>query len=157
MARTNDTYHAVMASPLLSDDLKQIYYVLWTPFAGGAQVEGLTKAEVVANCELNGFQKLHGSPWDKGVATLVKMGLVKKGNKRHCTVKHKEDATWSLTDAGLPVKPKANKPSAKQYIKGIAQFEMLIAQHKSYGDGLITPELEKLYEWVRDKVPEKTL
>lgn len=148
MARTNETYYAVINSPLLTDAMRQVYHVLWTP------VEGLTKAEIVQQCELQGMQKNNNDPWEKAVPVMVKMGILKKGNKRHCTAKHKEDVTWLLTDSA-PAKPKANKPSAKQYIKAIAQFEMLIAQHKSYGDGLITPELEKLYDWVRDKVPDQ--
>lgn len=154
MARTNETYFAVINSPLMTDTLKQIYHVLWAPTVRGNPAEGLTKAEIVQNCEYMGCSKNPADPWEKAVPLLAKMGLAKRGSKRHCTVKNKEDVTWFLTDASVPLKTKSNKPSAKQYIKGVAQLEALIVHHTAQGDGLITPELTKLYEWVRDKVPE---
>lgn len=154
--RTEATYNAVMGSPIMTDEGRQIYYVLWSPQLQGRLVEGgLTKAEIAYNCELMGCKRNPDAPWEKVVGVLKKMGLVKQGNKRHCTVKNKEDATWQLTDAQEPVRPKADKPSAKAYVKGVAQLETLIAHHKSQGDHLITPELEKLYEWVRGKVPDQ--
>lgn len=148
MPRTIDTWNSVMGSPLLTDAMKQVYYVLWSP------PEGLTKGEIERACRDQGIQKDAAAPWDKQIPVMVKMGLLKKGNKRHCSVKNKEDVAWMLTDLAVPIKPKSNKPSAKAYLKGVAQLEMLIVHHDTRGDGLITPELRKLYDWVRDKVPE---
>lgn len=145
MARTTETYTAIMGSPLMTSELQQIYWVLW------GYEWGLTKGETVAALKAQ-IQPANDKGWEKGMGTLLKMGLLKKGNKRHCTAKNKEDVVWMLTDRAEPIKPKAAKPSAKAYLKAIAQFEMVIAHHDSKGDGFITPELRKLYDWVRDKV-----
>lgn len=151
--KTEATYQAVMSSPLMTTELQQIYWVMWSPQLRGQSVESLTKAEIVQALEMQGMHNNPGAPWEKAVPALVKMGLLKKGNKRHCTVKNKEEVTWLLTDSSTPLKPMAPKPSAKQYVKSIAQLEAIIAHHDAHGDGFITPELRKLYEWVRDKVP----
>lgn len=154
MARTQETYYAVMNSPLVTDAEKQAYHILWTPTLGNQLVtDGLTKGEVAMQCELQGWPKTASESWEKAVAMLSKFGLVKKVTKRHCTAKHKEDVVWALTDS-LPIKPKANKPSAKQFPKAVAQMEMMMVYHESRGDGMVTPELTKLYEWVKDKIPE---
>jgi hypothetical protein len=137
-----------MSSPLMNDVSRQVYYVLWQ------YPEGLTKYEVTQLCEGQGIQKTPGQPWEKQVALMAKMGITQKGNKRHCRVKNKEDVVWTLTDASVVIKPKAGKPSGKQYIKAVAQLEMLIVHHDTKADGLVTPELRKLYDWVRDKVPD---
>lgn len=144
--RTTETYNAVMTSPLMTPVLQQVYWALF-PHEGG-----LTKGEVEMACLHQRWQKDPNAPWDKQLPILVKMGLCKRGNKRHCTAKNKEDATWVLTDSYTPVAPKANKPSAKQYAKAVAQLETIMAQHDQRGDGMVTPELRKLYEWVRGKV-----
>lgn len=141
----DSTFQQVMSSPLMTVTLQQIYWVL-------QQHDGLTKGEVTKTLQHYNVQEDEKNRWEKQIPVLVKMGLLKKGNKRHCTAKNKEDATWWLTELAVPLKPKANKPSAKAYLKAIAQFEMLIAHHDSKGDGMVTPELRKLYEWNRDKV-----
>lgn len=148
MPRTNETWAAVMNSPLMNDVSKQVYYTLWS------YPEGLTKGEIEDLCEKQGIAKTPGLPWGKQVAVMSKMGLTVKGNKRHCRAKNKEDAVWLLTDATEIIKPKANKPSGKQFLKAVAQFEMLLLHHDTKGDGLVTPELRRLYDWVRDKVPD---
>ena len=152
--RTEATYHAVMSSPLMKQELQQIYWIMWAPQLRGQPVESLTKAEILQSLELAGLRNNPAAPWEKAIPELSKMGLIKRGNKRHCTVKQKEDVTWLLTDAQAPIKPKANKPSAKKFLKGVAQLESLIAHHDGLGDGYITPELRELYAWVRDKVPD---
>jgi hypothetical protein len=150
MPRTDETWALVMASPLMNDAMKQVYYVLWQP------PEGLTKGEIEMTCKAVGIPKNPEAPWEKQIPVLVKMGLLKKGNKRHCKAKNKEDVAWVLTDLAVPIRPKANKPAAKAFLKAVAQFEMLMVHHDSRGDGLVTPELRKLYDWIRDKVPEPT-
>lgn len=135
-------------------EMQQVYYILWAPHLGRQPVEGLTKAEIVQCLELIGQRNNQAAPWEKVVPVMVKMGLLKKGNKRHCTVKNKEDVVWTLTDLATPVRPKANKPSAKQFVRAVAQLESIIAHHTSLGDGFVTDELRKLHEWIRDKVPE---
>lgn len=147
--RNDQTYASVMSSPLMTNEMKQVYWVLWSP------PEGLTKGEIEAACKAQNWTKNSSAPWDKMVSAMVKMGLVKKGNKRHCSVKNKEDFAWVLTDSATPSRVKAPRPSPKQFLKAVAQFEMVIAHHDSHGGNFITPELRKLYEWVRDKVPEK--
>lgn len=144
--RTHETYNAVMASPLMVPPLQQIYWALF-PHA-----EGLTKGEVEMACIKAGYQKDASLTWDKALPILVKMGLAKRGSKRHCTARQKEDVAWVLTDSFTPVAPKPNKPSTKQYLKAVAQLEAVIVHHDQKGDGFITPELRKLYEWVRGKV-----
>lgn len=146
--RTDQTYYAVMQSPYMTDPLKQIYHALWTA--------PLTKGEVKMACMNMGLQDNPGAPWEKQVGVLAKMGLAKRGDKRHCKAKNKPDVVWELTDLSAPVRPKATKPSAKAYTKAVAQLETVIALHDQAGDGLISPELRKLYEWVRDKVAEPT-
>lgn len=152
--RTEATYHAVMNSPLMTQELQQIYWVMWAPQLRGQPVESLTKAEMLQALELAGLRNNPASPWEKAIPIMSKMGLLKRGNKRHCTVKQKEDVTWQLTDANVPIKPKANKPSAKKFLKGVAQLESLIAHHDGIGDGYITQELRELHAWIRDKVPD---
>lgn len=140
-----ETFQAVMSSPLMTVPLQQVYWVL-------QQHDGLTKGEITKTLQYYNTVEDEKNKWEKQVPILVKMGLVAKGNKRHCTAKNKEDATWSLTQLAVPKKPKVNKPSAKAYVKAIAQFEMVIAHHDQKGDGMITEELRKLYAWTRDKV-----
>ncbi len=143
MARNDQTYAAVMGSPLMTPELQQIYWLLW------GYEQGLTKGEIVAGLKAQ-VQPANDRGWEKGVSALSKMGLLKKCTKRHCTAKNKEDAVWLLTDLAVPIKPKAPKPSAKAYLAAVAQLEMLMAHHVN--DGLVTPELRKLHAWVRDKV-----
>lgn len=138
-----------MSSPLMTDALKQVYYVLW-PYPAG-----LTKGEAAAACKAQSWTPDTRNPWDKAVAHLEKMGLAKKGDKRHCTAKNKPEPVYFLTDLTTPIRLLAPKPTGKTYTRGVAQFEMVIAHHDSHGDNFITPELRKLYEWVRDKVPDK--
>lgn len=145
MPRNDQVYNAVTSSPLLTTPMQQVYWALW-PYEAG-----LTKGEVtmaLRNAQVVMDEK---NPWEKQLPIMAKMGIVKRGNKRHCTAKNKEEVLWLLTDA-MPVKPKANKPSAKVYAKAVAQLETVIAMHDQAGDGLITADLRKLYEWVRDKV-----
>jgi len=147
--RNDQTYAAVMGSPLLTNEMKQVYWILWSP------PEGLTKGEIEASLKAQNITKNPNAPWEKLIPIMVKMGVVQKGNKRHCTVKNKEDVAWTLTDSSMPSKPKAPKPSPKQFLKAVAQFEMVIAHHDSHGGNFITPELRKMYEWIRDKVPNQ--
>lgn len=144
--RTTDTYNAVMASPLMTPPLQQVYWALFP------QQEGLTKGEVEMACLKQGWNKDSTLPWEKALPLLVKMGLCKRGSKRHCTARQKEDVLWVLTDSFTPTAPKPNKPSAKAYLKAVAQLEAVILHHDQRGDGYITPELRKLYEWVKGKV-----
>jgi hypothetical protein len=83
------------------------------------------------------------------------MGLVEKGDKRHCPVSNKEEQAWEITNLAQPIKPKANKPSAKAFTRGVDQLEMLMMHHQSQGDGLVTADLQLLFGWVKDKVPTK--
>jgi hypothetical protein len=144
MPVSEQTYAATMSSPLMTVPLQQVYWALqsWGE---------LTKGEITAALKANGVQQDEANPWEKQVPILVKMGVLKRGNKRHCRAKNKEDAVWVLLEK-TPVKPRAAKPSAKAYLKAVAQFEMVIAHHDGKGDGMITAELRKLYEWTRDKV-----
>jgi hypothetical protein len=145
--RTIEMYHAVMSHPLMAaPELQQVYWALFSV------EQGLTKGEVDLACQRQGWPK---AAWEKQLPVLAKMGLVKRGNKRHCTAKNKEDVVWLCTDSATPEAPKANKPPAKQYAKAVAQFEAIIIYHESRADGLLTPELRKLYEWVRGKVSVK--
>jgi hypothetical protein len=148
MPVSDQTYNSVMGSPLMTVPLQQIYWVLQTH-------DGLTKGEITKTLQHYNAKEDETAKWERQVPLLVKMGLIKKGNKRHCTVKNKEDVTWSLIDGAAPSKPKAPKPSPKAFLKAVAQLEMLIAQHDQRGDGMVTPELRKLYEWNRDKVEVK--
>lgn len=150
MARNDQIYQSVTTSPLMTAAMNQVYWALW-PYE-----QGLTKGEVAMALHNAHVVANDKEPWEKQLPLMAKMGLVKRGNKRHCTAKNKEDVVWLLTEQAVPVKPKANKPSAKAYLKAVTQFEALITQHDQAGDGLITPELRKLYEWVRDKAEVKS-
>lgn len=130
----------------MTQPLQQVYWALW-PYE-----QGLTKGEVAAALRNSGAIENDKTPWEKQLPLMAKMGLVKRGNKRHCTAKNKEDVLWVLTDVATPIKPKANKPSAAVYKRGVAQLESIFAHHDQAGDGFVTPDLRKLYEWVRDKV-----
>jgi hypothetical protein len=149
--RTLETYHAVMQSPLMTPELQQIYYVLFS----GSPETALTRAEIEAACKAQNWVDNDKAPWRKALPYLVKMGLMKRGNKRHCTQTNKPEVTWYLTDSAVPIKPKPAKPSGKQFIRAVAAFEALIVRHEQAGDMTVTPELRKLYEWIRSKVPEK--
>ena len=145
MPRNDQVYNAVMASPLMTVPMQQVYWALWGYEAG------LTKGEVANVLRQAGTIADEKAPWEKQLPIMAKMGIVKRGNKRHCSAKNKEDVLWLLTEA-TPVKPKANKPSANVYKKGVAQLESIIAYHDQQGDGFITTDVRKIYEWVRDKV-----
>jgi hypothetical protein len=146
MPRNDQIYNSVMASPLMTQPMQQVYWALW-PYE-----QGLTKGEVTAALRNVGTVMDEKNPWEKQLPLMVKMGIIKRGNKRHCTAKNKEEVVWLLTDVATPLKPKSNKPSAAVYKRAVAQLESVIAHHDQHGDGFITPDLRKLYEWVRDKV-----
>jgi hypothetical protein len=145
MPRNDQIYNSVMASPLMTPVMQQVYWALW-PYEAG-----LTKGEVTLALRNANVVMDEKNTWEKQFPVMFKMGLLKKGNKRHCTAKNKEDVLWLLTDVATPAKPKANKPSAKVYTRAVAQLEAVIAHHDQAGDGFITADLRKLYEWVRDK------
>jgi hypothetical protein len=143
--RNPETYQRVMGSGLLSVPMQQVYWALWQ------FPQGLTKGELELFLRQNSVSKDENAPWDKQVGVMVKMGIVAKGDKKHCPAKNKEDATWRLTSS-LPTKPKAGKPSAKRYKKAVEQLEAILSQHRGLGDGMVTPEVQALYEWVKDKI-----
>lgn len=144
MPVSDQIYIATMNSPLMTVPLQQVYWALQT-------YGELTKGEITASLKSSNVVPDDANPWEKQVPLLVKMGVLKRGNKRHCRAKNKEDAVWVLLPKA-PVRPKAAKPGAKAYLRALAQFEMVIAHHDGKGDGMITAELRKLYEWTRDKV-----
>ena len=141
------TYEGVSRSSLLTPACQQAYWALW-----GA-IDGLTRGQVAQVCAGKGWKESGKDTWSKAISLLVKMGVVEKGNKRHCPVTNKEEQAWEVSKQAAPIKPKANKPSAKMFERGVEQLEILLLSHQSKGDGLVTEDLQRLFEWVKDKVP----
>jgi hypothetical protein len=146
MARTQEQWNAVMSSPLMTREIYEVFFTLWS------SPTSLTKAEVDAACKHYNFVKNQGAPWEKQLPLMRQMGIVKQDNKRHCSVKNKPETTWTITDATTLKKPKVAKPSAKKFALAVAQLDQLIAYHERAQDGAITADLKKLADWVRDKV-----
>lgn len=146
--RDPQTYSMVQGSTQLTTACKYVYWVLW-----GA-IEGATRGEVARGCTAQGWTEDKKETWSKTVSLLSKMGLVERTNKRHCPVANKEDQVWEVTNRGVPLVPKINKPSAKSFRRGVEQFEVLLLHHQSKGDGLVTDDLQKLFHWVSDKAPK---
>lgn len=146
MVRTPEHWSAVMASPLMTKEIYEVYSALW-----GAQ-DGLTRGEIERQCLSWGWQKNPEKPWDKTVALMSQMGIAKRGSKRHCSVKNKPDVVWVLTEATVLRKPKVPKPSAKKYAAAVRELQQMLDYHRQGGP--VSAELEKLVSWVVDKAPE---
>ena len=146
--RDPNTYSLVQGSSIATA-CKYVYWVLW------GTIEGATKGEIARACTAQGWQEDKKETWSKTVSLLSKLGLVEKTNKRHCPVANREDQVWEITNRGVPLVLKVNKPSAKAFKRGVEQFEMLLMHHQSKGDGLVTDDLHKLFHWVQDKLPKK--
>lgn len=146
--RDPNTYALVQAAPSVTNACKQVYWVLW-----GA-IEGATRGEVAKACTTQGWTEDKKETWSKTVSLLSKLGLVERTNKRHCPVANKEDQVWEVTNRGVPLLLKVNKPSAKAFRRGVEQLEVILLHHQSKGDGLVTEDLQRLFTWVQDKVPK---
>lgn len=147
--RDQATYDSVMSSPLMTPQTQQVYWVLWSA------MDGMTRGEIKHACEAQQWQEDETNTWSKTVSLMSKMGLVEKGNKKHCPVAGKEDQLWEITNKTQPIKPKANKPAAKMFERGVEQLEVILATHDARGDGLVTEDVRRVFEWVKDKVPSK--
>jgi hypothetical protein len=140
------TYTSVMDSSLLSNVCKVVYWAMW------GRVDGLTRGELSSVCTEAGYQEETKNSWSKALSELSKMGLVEKADKRHCPVASKPDQVWEVTNKATPVKPKAPKPSAKAYVRSVEQLEMIMHHHSARGDGMVTDDLHKLFNWLKDKI-----
>lgn len=83
-------------------------------------------------------------PWGRQLKSLAALGLIGVA----------QTGGYDVTGAGAlqPVTTKPKKPSAKKFKKGIEGLELLYIKHESLNDGLATPEVQGVIDWLKGKL-----
>jgi hypothetical protein len=82
-------------------------------------------------------------PWGRQLKGLAALGLVAAQGGQY-------DVTGAGALQAAASKPK--KPSAKKFKKGIEGLELLFIKHESLDDGLATPEVQGVIDWLKGKL-----
>jgi len=141
-----------MASPTSA----QTYYsILQSGQLGERQLKVLkllTDKGPLTGSEVN--EALDSSSGHKRLSELCKMGVVRAGNPRLCSVTKREAIAWEVTGR-MPSKKPPNPdttPSRKQFEDGLAEIRALIVFRKLHDPAYkVPPELTQVGLWLRKK------